>query len=197
MMRRVFLVLLALCVLQGCRRAEKPRASGVLTVSKELKASWVRNFNPFSPGGPRWPTRAGIYEPLAIHSSGQDAWVPWLATSWEIDVGARRVSFTIRDNVRWSDGEPFGADDVVYTPLAHKNRALDMGGLALLEHGEKGWNQVIFEFDRPYMPGLRILQVSQLWRGTSGRTWKTRCMQSDPVGTGPFTEVLRTRQVLS
>ncbi len=201
MMRRVFLVLLALCVLQGCRRAEKPRASGVLTVSKELKASWVRNFNPFSPGGPRWPTRAGIYEPLAIHSSGQDAWVPWLATSWEIDEDARRVTFTIRDNVRWSDGEPFGADDVVYTfNLLLKNRALDMGGLAsFLSTVKKGsGNQVIFEFDRPYMPGFEDIAgvpivAQHIWQKVED---PLAYANPDPVGTGPFTEVLRfTRQV--
>jgi peptide/nickel transport system substrate-binding protein len=41
--------------------------------------------------------------------------LPDLAESWEISDDQRRVTFTLREGLRWSDGEPLTADDVVFT----------------------------------------------------------------------------------
>jgi peptide/nickel transport system substrate-binding protein len=41
--------------------------------------------------------------------------VPQLATSWEPGEGGRTLTFHLRDGVRWHDGRPFTADDVVFT----------------------------------------------------------------------------------
>ena len=49
--------------------------------SNGLLSSLSRNFNPLMPGS-RWPTEAGIYEPLAIRNAAAGTWVPWLATAW-------------------------------------------------------------------------------------------------------------------
>lgn len=40
---------------------------------------------------------------------------PALAESWEISDDQKRIVFTLRENLRWSDGEPLTADDVVFT----------------------------------------------------------------------------------
>ena len=40
---------------------------------------------------------------------------PWLARSWESSPDGRTWTFRLRDNVRWHDGRPFTADDVVFT----------------------------------------------------------------------------------
>ncbi len=41
--------------------------------------------------------------------------VPELAESWEISEDLQRVTFTLREGLHWSDGEPLTADDVVFT----------------------------------------------------------------------------------
>ena len=41
--------------------------------------------------------------------------VPDLAESWEVDADSRVWTFNLRDDVVWHDGEPFTADDVVFT----------------------------------------------------------------------------------
>ncbi len=92
--------------------AETP--PGILVVLQEQQAAWVRNFNPLlATGGARWPTRAGIYEPLAIYNRATAAWTPWLATAWEWeatpDEGAPALRITLRDGVRWSDGAAFSS----------------------------------------------------------------------------------------
>ena len=40
---------------------------------------------------------------------------PELATSWKVHEGGRAITFQLRDNVRFSDGTPFSADDVAHT----------------------------------------------------------------------------------
>jgi peptide/nickel transport system substrate-binding protein len=40
---------------------------------------------------------------------------PGLATSWKVSQNGSAISFTLRQNVRFSDGTPFSAEDVAYT----------------------------------------------------------------------------------
>lgn len=40
---------------------------------------------------------------------------PELATSWRISESGRRIDFQLRSGIRFSDGTPFGCNDVVYT----------------------------------------------------------------------------------
>ena len=40
---------------------------------------------------------------------------PTLAESWHISPDKRRITFTLRTGLRWSDGQPLTADDVLFT----------------------------------------------------------------------------------
>lgn len=40
---------------------------------------------------------------------------PDLAESWELSPDQRRITFTLRDGLKWSDGAPLTAEDVVFT----------------------------------------------------------------------------------
>ncbi|BBD68771.1 oligopeptide ABC transporter, periplasmic oligopeptide-binding protein [Nostoc commune NIES-4072] len=40
---------------------------------------------------------------------------PALAVSWDISDDKKRVAFTLRENLKWSDGEPLTVDDVIFT----------------------------------------------------------------------------------
>lgn len=40
---------------------------------------------------------------------------PALAKSWEISDNKKEITFTLRNNLKWSDGEPLTADDVLFT----------------------------------------------------------------------------------
>ena len=174
---------------------------GVLVVLQEQQAAWVRNFNPLlATGGARWPTRAGIYEPLAIYNRATAAWVPWLATEWawvdEVGSGSPSLRVTLREGVRFSDGAPMEADDVVYTfDLARRFPALDSGGVwaFLTEVSAVDARTVRFRFARPYAPGFAALATQPIvpehvWKDVASPvTWAN----PEPVATGPFTEVRR------
>ena len=55
------------------------------------------------------------YEGLTFENRITGEIEPALAESWEISKDKKRVVFTLRENLKWSDGEPLTADDVVFT----------------------------------------------------------------------------------
>lgn len=55
-----------------------------------------------------------LYDTL-LWKDGSGRLVPWLAKSWTLSDDHLTYTFELRDGMRWSDGRPFGADDVVFT----------------------------------------------------------------------------------
>jgi peptide/nickel transport system substrate-binding protein len=168
---------------------------GILTVSQEQQASWVRNFNPLlAPGNVRWPTRAGIYEPLFIYDTVNGKVVPWLSTHHTWSVDKRTVRFVLRRGVTWSDGAPFTADDVVFTfGLLGQHKALDLSGVWLFLDSvvAKGPLEVQFVLRKQYVPGIVYLGhqpivPKHIWKNVPNPVTFTN---EAPIATGPFTEV--------
>lgn len=56
-----------------------------------------------------------IYEGLITENGETGQIEPALAESWEISEDNKRIVFTLREGLKWSDGEPLTADDVVFT----------------------------------------------------------------------------------
>lgn len=61
--------------------------------------------------------------------------LPDLAESWEASDDATTFTFHLREDVTWSDGEPFTADDVVFT-IGH---AAQLGLAAFTGYRPSGW----------------------------------------------------------
>jgi len=55
------------------------------------------------------------YEGLVSKNSITGKTEPRLAKSWEISDNGLEILFTLRDNLKWSDGQPLTVDDVVFT----------------------------------------------------------------------------------
>ena len=55
------------------------------------------------------------YEGLVVLNPQKRELVPGLAESWEISDDGLRYVFTLRENLRWSDGEPLTSDDVLFS----------------------------------------------------------------------------------
>lgn len=56
-----------------------------------------------------------IYEGLISENVLTGEVEPALAESWEISPDKQRITFTLRQGLKWSDGEPLTVDDVVFT----------------------------------------------------------------------------------
>jgi peptide/nickel transport system substrate-binding protein len=196
--RMLLLVILLMAVVgtSGCVRKRPPAEEGVLLVSMEQQASWIRNFNPLTTASaPRWPTLAGVYEPLLVFNSIKSTYVPWLALTTEWLHENRVLRVETRSGVLWSDGAPFSARDVVFTfELMKEHAALDRRGVwAFLEKVELiDDTHVDFVFERLFVPGYDEIVAQQIVPEHHWRTVENPVTYQNPspIATGPFTEVL-------
>lgn len=181
----------------GCTPPSHGRSAGVMVVVQEQQSAWLRNFNPFlATGGARWPSAAGVHEPLLIYNPMTGDYTPWLATDWAWTEPALELVFTLRAGVRWSDGSVLSADDVAFTfALLRAHPALDSGGVwRVLESVEAlDAATVRVRFQRPFSPGLLEVAHTPI---VPRHTWEpvedpVSFTNPTPVASGPFTELRR------
>lgn len=61
-----------------------------------------------------WLDRTVDYESLVRWSVDWSDIIPNVAATWDREEGGRRYVFTLRPGMKWSDGEPFTADDIAF-----------------------------------------------------------------------------------
>lgn len=66
----------------------------------------------FGPAG--YAVVSFLYDTL-LWTDNTGKYLPWLASSYHASADGRTWTFQLRDNVSWSDGQPFTAEDVVFT----------------------------------------------------------------------------------
>jgi len=176
-----------------------PNSVLLVTGASGSGATFTAMFNPFN-AQPLFPTLNGIYEPLMMYNKLSGEILPWLATDYAWSDDLLSLTFTIREGVKWSDGEDFTADDVAYTfnTLAG-NPALT--GVASALVGENGYvssveatdaTTVVFNFKEVYSPAYYTIIKQDIFPEHifSQVDDLTIWANEDPVGTGPFTEVV-------
>tara|TARA_B100000131_G_scaffold317685_1_gene360158 strand:+ start:4567 stop:6213 length:1647 start_codon:yes stop_codon:yes gene_type:complete len=197
MIRSLHIMILLFLSLNGCKSNKVEVEYGTMTISREQTQSWVRNFNPLAPGASaRWPTNSGIYEPLFIYNTMTNKVVPWLGTGYSWKQENRILDINIRNNVFWSDDKPFSAYDVEFTFKLKKDfPALDgtgnweyLSSVIALDS-----SNVRFTFSRVYVPGFDVIASQPI---IPKHIWDkiedpVKFTNPNPVGTGPFTEILK------
>ncbi len=90
-----------------------------LIVAGQVEAPVFRNVglaNPYSLNNEDYRVSIiNMFEPLFYYNSNKNEVIPWLATGFSYNADFTSVTVTLRDGVTWSDGKPFGIDDVVFT----------------------------------------------------------------------------------
>jgi peptide/nickel transport system substrate-binding protein len=121
------LVIFAL-VLSACGGGTtSTQKSTVLTVSNGPIGAYPQNFNPLLVSNANPGPRGMIYEMLLYFNWQQGTINPWLASSYQWSSDATSVTFHLRPNVQWSDGQPFTSADVVFTRPAQDAPAIHAG----------------------------------------------------------------------
>jgi peptide/nickel transport system substrate-binding protein len=160
----------------------------LLTIPREDLATFTRNFNPFSPTAAPM-TQQAIYEPMLVFNPADSTTTPWLATEWKEAKDGSGITFTLREGVKWSDGEPFTAADVVYTFELQEEIA---GGYEYLDSVEATDELTVeFDFNTAFSPALyevgqQVIVPEHVWSEIDDPAKETN---ENPVGTGPYTEV--------
>ncbi|MEO1520696.1 MAG: ABC transporter substrate-binding protein [Cyanobacteria bacterium J06633_2] len=106
-----------------------------------------------------------MFEGLITENYNTGELEPALAESWEVSDDDQQIIFTLRENLKWSDGEPFTSDDIVFTyNEIFFNPKIPSGPQDILRIGESGAfpsvekisdRQVKFTVPEPFAPFLR------------------------------------------
>lgn len=157
----------------------------------------VVNFNPFA-NNPNWPTVKGIFEPMMVFNTLKSELVPWLATEYTWSEDYLTLTFKLREGVKWSDGEPFTANDVIFTFNLLKNTpGVNGTGLTALNGPVDSFaavDELTVEFKLKAVNTVVVYDIANqdivpehIWKDVADpATWPNE----KPVGTGPFTELV-------
>ncbi|TVQ06329.1 MAG: ABC transporter substrate-binding protein [Leptolyngbya sp. DLM2.Bin27] len=136
--------------------------------------------------------------------------VPALAESWEIEDEGKVLIFTLRDGLRWSDGEPLTVEDVLFTYEVLFNPNIPTNSRDGFRIGTEGRfpevsqlddRRVQFTLPEPFAPmlqntGLNIIPAHILRSSVEDvdaqgnpvflSTWSTNTPPGQIVGNGPY-----------
>ena len=122
---------------------------------------YTENFNPFSVNALEgWMF---MYEPMYAIDTLTGKRTPWLATSFSW-TNSRELQFTVRNGVKWSNGRPFTAQDVVFTfDLLKKYPAIDLNGIwKYLSSVSASGNVVTFKFSTTNIPSWQFIAAQPI-----------------------------------
>jgi peptide/nickel transport system substrate-binding protein len=185
---------MAVVALAGCQpiaTAPKPARGGTAV---EALVGTPGALNPlFEQGDTTRDVDAVIYQGLTTIDANQQV-VGQLASGWAISPDHLTYTFRIRTDVKWADGEPFTAEDVLFTFHVLQDLEYQQPGAEFwrqLGVAAGGPNQVVFSLKSPSASFPLVLRIGiiakHLFDGMSPDQ-----IESSPysgihaIGTGPF-----------
>jgi peptide/nickel transport system substrate-binding protein len=159
-----------------------------------------------------------IYDGLVGQNPLTSEIYPALAESWEISDDRLQITFTLRENLQWSDGEPLTVEDVVFSfndvylnpdiPVPIRDAFRIGQSQSFPEVAQISDRQVQFTIPEPFAPfleyvgGTPILPAHALQDAVNTRdengdplflsTWGTGTNPRDIIGNGPYRMVSYT-----
>ncbi|MGB7084022.1 MAG: ABC transporter substrate-binding protein [Phormidesmis sp.] len=132
-----------------------------------------------------------IYEGLISIDQTTSEIVPALAESWTISEDGQTITYTLKDNLKWSDGEPLTVDDVVFTyndlilneeiPTDARD-ILRVGTAGLLPTVRKlDARRLEFKIPEPFAPFLRVTGLPIMPKHVLAETVTTKDEAGRPV----------------
>jgi peptide/nickel transport system substrate-binding protein len=162
-----------------------------LVMESSPESTITQTFNPFVPTGAPWGMGATglIYEPLIeFNLAAPPKYYPWLATKYAWSNGGKTLTFTIRQGVKWNDGQPLTPDDVVFTfNMLKSDATVNLNGVKYDTVTASG-NDVVLNFATPQFTNLQSIAGTaivpkHIWASQSKPEAFT---DPNPVGSGPF-----------
>ena len=118
---------------------------------------------------------------------------PEIAESYSISEDGRSYSVSLKKDVKWHDGEPLTADDVVFTvksiqdPLYKSSIRPNWQGVTIERLGDY---EVRFVLRQPYSPFLQNLALAvipeHIWKKIPPDSASLAELNAKPIGSGPY-----------
>jgi len=113
---------------------------------------------------------------------------PVLALSWEFSEDLTSITYYLRKDVKWWDGQPVTAEDVLYTYERMKDPKVDYANIAALRFIKKvevlGPHSIKFTFDRVYADILTDSDIMPIPKHVYEKIGKD--FSTSPVGNGSY-----------
>lgn len=142
--------------------------------------------------GPTQTVAGKIYQSLLTYGFDLSP-QPGLAERWEMSEDGRTYTFHLAEGVSWHDGQPFSADDVVFTARTFlmethpRARAIFSRCEAITASDPR---TVVFQLKEPFGPFLQAFEVSTCpimpKHVYEGSDFRNNPANQTPIGTGPF-----------
>ena len=153
-----------------------------------------------------------IYKGLISENGLTGELEPALAESWVLSENKKRIIFTLRSELKWSDGKPLTADDVIFTYQdIYLNKKIPTVYRDFLRIGSSGAFPSVQKIDRrrvefilpePFAPFLRYIEKLKILPAHALRdtilstdgdgkplflsTWNTNTQPQKIISNGPF-----------
>ncbi|WP_044529331.1 ABC transporter substrate-binding protein, partial [Herbaspirillum sp. B65] len=170
---------------------ENPQAGGTLNMLMQPEPPTL--MLALNQQGPTQFAGSKIYQSLLTYSQDLKP-QPSLAESWEISKDGLTYTFNLYKGVKWHDGKPFTAADVVFSSDKFLREVHPRMRVLMNQRVEsvkaEGDNKVIFKLKQPFSPFIYAFEVStmpivpkHIYEGTD---YRTNPANNNPIGTGPF-----------
>jgi peptide/nickel transport system substrate-binding protein len=174
------LTLLIISAAQSLHAAEQPQKGGDLTWGVETEPS---TLNPQLNGQDKTELllRASYESLLARKPDG--SYIPWLASAYSVSDDGKTYTFTLRDDVKFSNGEKFDANAVAEN-FRHLQDPAYTAGSGLSVFGARIANIVTLK--DVYSPFLSFATSLKLISPSSWKSAQLKAGGTEIIGTGPF-----------
>ena len=136
-----------------------------------------------------------------MKQDGENQLIPDLASGYTIDAEQTTYTFELRDDLRWHDGKPIIADDILFTINSIKNSEYkspfknSFNGVAIQVINDQ---TIQFKLEKPFAPFLSILTIGiipeHLWYSIPAFGANLADLNTKPIGSGPFKFKSLTRE---
>lgn len=171
--------------------AQTPRRGG--TVHAVLQPEPPMLMIGLNQNGPTLMVAGNIYESLLRFDEKLNP-MPSLAKSWEVSADSRVYTFRLQEGVKWHDGKPFSADDVVFSlntflrEVHPRWRPLVNAQVEAIEKVDDLTVRITLK--QPFAPLMSAMEVSfapmiprHIYEGTD---YRANPANNTPIGTGPY-----------
>ena len=129
-----------------------------------------------------------------LRQSPQGELMPDLAQSFSLSSDSKTYTFTLKPHLKFSDGSPLSADDVLYTiqqiqnPTIKSPRFANWNGVTIAKIDDQ---TITFTLIQPYSPFLENMTIGilpkHIWQNTSADSFALNSLNINPTGEGPYT----------
>ncbi len=185
----IFSLVLSACSGGGAHKARTGPTR--MTINGGPSGDYAVAYSPYDTTTTTPGTRSLLYETLLFTNLQKSETLPWLASSYQFSPDATTLTLSIRQGIKWSDGQSFSADDVFFTlNMLKKYPAADGNQLwsYFASVTEPDSNSVVIKLKKAYLPILyyvgNVFIVPKHVFELVGDP--TKFINAHPVTTGPY-----------